>query len=69
MRALRWSRAQVLAAQRAEFAVLGAIAGLLGSFGATAIGWTPRDTRFQLDFIGTLDLDRRPRAPASPASC
>src|SRR5205823_846052 len=36
MRALGASRAQVLAAQRAEFAVLGAIAGLLGSFGATA---------------------------------
>src|SRR6267378_3563505 len=33
MRALGASRAQVLAAQRAEFAVLGATAGLLGSLG------------------------------------
>ena len=51
MRALGASRAQVLAAQRAEFAVLGAIAGLLGSFGATAIGWTLATRVFQLDFI------------------
>jgi putative ABC transport system permease protein len=51
MRALGASRAQVLAAQRAEFAVLGAIAGLLGAFGATAIGWTLATRVFQLDFI------------------
>jgi len=51
MRALGASRAQVLAAQRAEFAVLGAIAGLLGSLGATAIGWTLATRVFQLDFI------------------
>ncbi len=51
MRALGASRAQVLAAQRAEFAVLGAIAGLLGSFGATAIGWTLATRVFQLEFI------------------
>jgi putative ABC transport system permease protein len=51
MRALGASRAQVLAAQRAEFAVLGAVAGLLGSFGATAIGWTLATRVFQLDFI------------------
>ncbi|HEY6241594.1 MAG TPA: FtsX-like permease family protein [Burkholderiales bacterium] len=50
MRALGASRAQILAAQRAEFAVLGAIAGLLGSFGATAIGWTLATRVFQLDF-------------------
>jgi putative ABC transport system permease protein len=51
MRALGASRAQVLAAQRAEFAVLGAVAGLLGAFGATAIGWTLAARVFQLDFI------------------
>ncbi len=51
MRALGASRAQVLAAQRTEFAVLGAIAGLLGSLGATAIGWTLATRVFQLDFI------------------
>jgi putative ABC transport system permease protein len=51
MRALGASRSQVLAAQRAEFAVLGAIAGLLGSLGATAIGWTLATRVFQLDFI------------------
>ena len=51
MRALGASRAQVLAAQRAEFAVIGAIAGLLGALGATAIGWTLATRVFQLDFI------------------
>jgi putative ABC transport system permease protein len=51
MRALGASRAQVLGAQRAEFAVLGLIAGLLGSFGATAIGWTLATRVFQLDFV------------------
>ena len=51
MRALGASRAQVLAAQRAEFAVLGAIAGVLGAFGATAIGWTLATRIFELDFI------------------
>jgi putative ABC transport system permease protein len=51
MRALGASRAQVLSAQRAEFAVLGAIAGLLGSLGATAIGWTLATRIFQLDFV------------------
>jgi len=50
MRALGASRAQVLSAQRAEFAVLGAIAGVLGSLGATAIGWTLATRIFQLDF-------------------
>jgi putative ABC transport system permease protein len=50
MRALGASRAQVLAAQRAEFAVLGAVAGLLGSLGATAIGWTLATRIFELDF-------------------
>jgi putative ABC transport system permease protein len=51
MRALGASRAQVLSALRAEFAVLGAIAGLLGSLGATAIGWTLATRIFELDFI------------------
>jgi putative ABC transport system permease protein len=50
MRALGASRAQVLAAQRAEFAVLGAIAGLLASLGATAIGWTLAARVFELDY-------------------
>jgi putative ABC transport system permease protein len=50
MRALGASRAQVLSAQRAEFAVLGTIAGLLGSLGATAIGWTLATRVFELDF-------------------
>jgi putative ABC transport system permease protein len=51
MRALGASRAQVLSAQRAEFAVLGAIAGLLGALGATSIGWTLATRVFQLDFV------------------
>ena len=39
MRALGATRRQVLAAQRAEFVVLGLLAGLLAAVGATAIGW------------------------------
>ena len=51
MRALGASRAQVLAAQRAEFAVLGTLAGLLGALGATAIGWVLATRIFELDYI------------------
>ncbi len=51
MRALGASRAQVLGAQRAEFAVLGLVAGLLASLGASAIGWTLATRVFQLDFV------------------
>jgi putative ABC transport system permease protein len=51
MRALGASRAQVLAAQRAEFAVLGAIAGLLAALGATGIGWTLATRIFQFEFF------------------
>ncbi len=39
MRALGARRAQVLAAQRAEFIALGLIAGALAAAGATAIGY------------------------------
>jgi putative ABC transport system permease protein len=45
------SRAQVLSAQRAEFAVLGAVAGLLASLGASAIGWVLATRIFELDFV------------------
>lgn len=51
MRALGASRAQVLSAQRAEFAVLGIIAGALGALGASAIGWVLATRVFELDFI------------------
>ncbi len=51
MRALGASRAQVLSAQRAEFAVLGIIAGALGALGASAIGWVLATRIFELDFI------------------
>ena len=56
MRALGASRGQVLSAQRAEFAVLGAIAGLLGSLGATAIGWTLAERVFELDFVWSVGV-------------
>ncbi len=39
MRALGASRAQVAAAQRAEFLAMGLVAGLLAAAGATAIGF------------------------------
>src|SRR5215831_10899635 len=51
MRALGASRAQVLSAQRAEFAVLGTIAGLLGALGASAIAWTLATRIFELDYV------------------
>ena len=50
MRALGASRAQVLSAQRAEFAVLGLIAGLLAAVGATAIGFAIAKTVFQFPY-------------------
>jgi putative ABC transport system permease protein len=51
MRALGASRAQVLAAQRAEFAVLGLVAGALASLGATAIGYVLAIRVFQFDYV------------------
>ena len=48
MRALGASRAQILAAQRAEFLLLGLLSGLLASAGATAIGWGV--SRFVFEF-------------------
>lgn len=50
MRALGASRAQVLSAQRAEFAVLGMLAGLFASAGATAIGWAIAQFVFQFPY-------------------
>jgi putative ABC transport system permease protein len=50
MRALGASRAQVLSAQRAEFAVLGLIAGLLAACGATGIGFAIARTVFQFPY-------------------
>jgi putative ABC transport system permease protein len=51
MRALGASRAQVLSAQRAEFAVLGTLAGLLGALGASALGWVLATRIFELDYV------------------
>lgn len=50
MRALGASRRQVLASQRAEFAVLGMLAGLLAAAGATAIGWLIAQKVFQFPY-------------------
>jgi len=68
MRALGASRAQVLSAQRAEFAVLGAIAGALGSLGATAIGWTLATRVFELEFVWNGWIWLAGRRWGSPAS-
>jgi len=51
MRALGASRAQVLSAQRAEFAALGLIAGLLASAGAIAIGFVLAVRVFQFEYV------------------
>jgi putative ABC transport system permease protein len=50
MRALGASRAQVLAAQRAEFLALGLVAGVLASVGATAIGFAIAHQVFQFSY-------------------
>jgi putative ABC transport system permease protein len=50
MRALGASRAQVLAAQRAEFASLGLLAGLLAAVGATAIGYVIATRGLQFEY-------------------
>ncbi len=50
LRTLGASRAQLNAAQMAEFLVLGALAGLLAAGGATAIGWVLADRVFQIPF-------------------
>ncbi len=50
MRALGASRAQVLAAQRAEFLALGLVAGALAAVGATAIGFAIAQQVFQFTY-------------------
>lgn len=50
MRALGASRAQIRAAQRAEFIVLGLLAGTLASAGATAIGWAVAEFVFRFPY-------------------
>ena len=50
MRALGASRAQVLAAQRAEFVALGLLAGLLGAVGATAIGFVVATRALEFEY-------------------
>ena len=50
LRTLGASRAQLTAAQIAEFLVLGSLAGLLAAAGATAIGYVLSDRVFQIPF-------------------
>jgi putative ABC transport system permease protein len=50
MRALGASRTQVLSAQRAEFGVIGLVAGLLAALGATGIGYVLATRVFQFDY-------------------
>ena len=50
MRALGATRAQVIAAQRAEFAALGAIAGVLAAAAAAAIGFLIADQVFHFPY-------------------
>jgi len=51
LRTLGASRAQLTAAQIAEFLVLGSLAGLLAAAGATATGWALSDRVFQIPFV------------------
>ena len=50
MRALGASRVQILAAQRAEFLVLGLLSGVLAAAGASAIGWSVAHFVFQFPY-------------------
>ncbi len=50
MRALGASRSQVMGAQRAEFALIGLLAGLLAAAGATGIGWVIALKVFQFPY-------------------
>ena len=50
MRALGASRRQIVAAQRAEFLVLGLVAGVLAASGASAIGWSIAHFVFQFPY-------------------
>jgi len=52
VRTLGASRAQLQAAHAAEFLLLGALSGLLGAAGATAIGWALADRVFNIPFTG-----------------
>jgi len=50
VRTLGASRRQLQSAQAAEFLLLGALSGLLGAAGATAIGWALADRVFNIPF-------------------
>jgi putative ABC transport system permease protein len=52
VRTLGASRAQLQGAHAAEFVLLGALSGLLGAAGATAIGWALADRVFNIPFTG-----------------
>src|SRR4029079_18681656 len=52
VRTLGASRRQLQSAQAAEFLLLGALAGLLGAAGATAIGWALAEHVFNIPFSG-----------------
>lgn len=56
MRALGARHAQVRAAVLAEFAALGAVAGLLGGSGAAGISWALAELVFRLDFTPSPTL-------------
>jgi putative ABC transport system permease protein len=56
LRTLGASRKQLTAAQVAEFAVLGAVAGLLGAAAASAIGYGLADRVFNVPFAGSPDV-------------
>jgi putative ABC transport system permease protein len=56
MRVYGASRAQVTGAQRAEFLAMGAIAGLLATLGAAAIGQLLARRVFELDLPPSLAL-------------
>ncbi|MEO5764919.1 MAG: FtsX-like permease family protein [Casimicrobiaceae bacterium] len=53
LRTLGASQRQLRSAQVAEFLLLGALAGLLGAAGATAIGWLLADRVFNIAFVAS----------------
>ena len=67
LRALGASRAQVNAVQRAEFVVVGALAGALASAGAIAVGWVLASRVF--DFQLAVDPWLVPAGIAAGVAC
>ena len=67
LRTLGASQRQLQSAQATEFLLLGALAGLLGAAGATAIGWALADRVFNIRFSGESAASGSTASSAAPS--